>query len=264
MTAAARLTGGDIDSVRRGLRGLTRALGCERPAQGVPIRFDLALMRSDTDLVGLSDRLTDGDERRFSLCLQGPPGTGKSACVRYLADRLGLEVMQKRASDLMSPWVGETERKIAEAFREARDEEAFLVFDEADSLLADRRHAVRNWEVSQTNEMLTWMESHPLPFACTTNFADRLDAATLRRFVFKIALDYLAPDQAVSAFRGYFDLDPPAEVSQLATLTPGDFAVVRRKAEVLRCLDDAALLARMLHEECEAKPDRRRPIGFRA
>lgn len=264
VTAAARLTGGDIDSVRRGLRGLARALGCERPAQGVPARFDLALMRSDMDLVGLADRLADGNERRFSLCLHGPPGTGKSACVRYLADRLGLEVVQKRASDLMSPWVGETERKIAEAFRQARDEEAFLVFDEADSLLADRRHAVRNWEVSQTNEMLTWMESYPLPFACTTNVADRLDAATLRRFVFKIALDYLAPDQAVSAFRGYFDLDPPAEVSQLATLTPGDFAVVRRKAEVLRCLDDPALLARMLHEECEAKPDRRRPIGFRA
>ena len=263
VTAAARLTGGDIDSVRRGLQGLARALGCERPVQGVPVRFDLALMRSDTDLVGLADRLTDGNERRFSLCLQGPPGTGKSACVRYLADRLGLEVVQKRASDLMSPWVGQTERKIAEAFREARDEEAFLVFDEADSLLADRRHAVRNWEVSQTNEMLTWMESHPLPFACTTNFAERLDAATLRRFVFKIALDYLAPGQAASAFRGYFGIDAPAEVSQLATLTPGDFAVVRKKAEILRCLDDPTALAGMLREECDAKEERRSSIGFR-
>ena len=263
VTAAARLTGGDIDSVRRGLQGLARALGCERPVQGVPVRFDLALMQSDTDLVGLADLLTDGNERRFSLCLQGPPGTGKSACVRYLADRLGLEVVQKRASDLLSPWVGQTERKIAEAFREARDEEAFLVFDEADSLLADRRHAVRNWEVSQTNEMLTWMESHPLPFACTTNFADRLDAATLRRFVFKIALDYLAPGQAASAFRGYFGIDAPPEVSQLATLTPGDFAVVRKKAEILRCLDDPTALAGMLREECDAKEERRSPIGFR-
>ena len=112
----------------------------------MPDRFDLALMQSDTDLVGLTDRLADGGERRFSLYLQGPPGTGKSACVRYLADRLGLEVAQKRASDLLSPWVGETEGNIAEAFREARDSVAFLVFDEADSLLADRRHAVRNWK----------------------------------------------------------------------------------------------------------------------
>ena len=122
---------------------------------------------------------------------------------------------------------------------------------------------MRNWEVSQTNEMLTWMESHPLPFACTTNFADRLDAATLRRFVFKVALDYLDPDQAVSAFRGYFGLDTPPEVSQLTTLTPGDFAVVRKKAEILRCLDDPTALAGMLREECDAKEERRPPIGFR-
>ena len=77
VTAAARLTGGDIDSVRRGLRGLARSLGCERPVQGVPERFDLALMQSDTDLAGLAGRLADSGQRRFSLCLSGPPGTGK-------------------------------------------------------------------------------------------------------------------------------------------------------------------------------------------
>ena len=35
--------------------------------------------------------------------------------------------------------------------------------------------------------MLTWMESHPLPFACTTNFAEHLDPATLRRFELELA-----------------------------------------------------------------------------
>ena len=112
--------------------------------------------------------------------------------------------MQKRASDLMSMWVGETERTIAEAFAETRDAESFLVFDEADSMLADRRLAERNWEVSQVNEMLTWMESHPFPFAVMTNLRERLDPATLRRFTFKIALDYLSPEQARVAFRTYF------------------------------------------------------------
>ena len=101
--------------------------------------------------------------------------------------------MQKRASYLLSKWVGESEQQIAAAFAEARDTEAFLVFDEADSLLADRRLAERTWEVSQVNEMLTWMESHPLPFACTTNFATRLDEATRRRFVFPVTLRYLTP-----------------------------------------------------------------------
>ena len=49
----------------------------------------------------------------------------------------------------------------------------------------------------------------------------------------------------------------------MATLTPGDFAVVRKKAEILRCLDDPRALADMLREECDAKGERCQPIGFR-
>ena len=202
-------------------------------------------------------------ERGFSLCLQGPPGTGKSAFARYLAECLGLEVVKKRASDLLSPWVGETEQQIAAAFAEARDAEAFLIFDEADSLLADRRSAHRNWEVSQVNEMLTWMESHPLPFACTTNFGEHLDPATLRRFVFKVRLDYLAPEQVEQAFWAYFALPAPNDITDFGALTPGDFAVVRRRAKILHKLEAPEALGAMLRAECEAKPDRPRPIGFR-
>ena len=262
-TAAARLGGGDIEAVRRGVQSLSRVLSCAKPPQGTPTRFDLGLVHADVDPCVFADRLERSGERRFSLCLHGSPGTGKSALVRYLAERLELEVMQRRASDLISMWVGETEKRIAAAFAEALDTGAFLVFDEADSLLADRRFAHRSWEVSQVNEMLTWMESHPLPFACTTNFGEYLDPATLRRFVFKIQLDYLAPTQAEAAFRGYFGLTPPAEVAALTALTPGDFAVVRRKAEILDRLDKPEALAAMLRDECDAKPDRPRAIGFR-
>ena len=255
VTAAARLGGGSIADVRRGVHSLARAMsGNTAPTQRTPEEFDPALIRADVDPVQLAERLGESRTRRFSLCLQGPPGAGKSAFVRHLADRLRLEVLQKRASDLMSRWVGETEKQIAEAFAEARDAEAFLVFDEADSLLADRRLAQRSWEVSQVNEMLTWMESHPLPFACTTNLGDRLDPATLRRFTFKIALDYLSPEQARAAFHAYFGIEPLSMIDGLATLTPGDFAVVRRKAEILGCLEEPRVLVGMLGAECKAKP----------
>ncbi len=263
-TAAARVAGGGVETVRLGVRSLSRVLGCEKPPQGTPERFDPALIRADTDPVALAGRIARSGARRFSLCLQGPPGTGKSVWVRFLAERLGLEVIQKRTSDLLSMWVGGTEKRIADAFAEARDAGAFLVFDEADSLLADRRFAVRNWEVSQVNEMLTWMESHPLPFACTTNFGERLDPATLRRFTFKAALDYLDPDRACAAFRTYFGMEPPACLRDLAALTPGDFAVVRRKAEILDLLGEPEALAEMLRKECEAKPGTPQVMGFRA
>ena len=158
------------------------------PLRGTLARFDLSLIHADVDPCVLADSLVQSAERRFSLCLQGPPGTGKSALVRYLAERLGLEVMQRRASDLMSMWVGETEQQVASAFAEARDAGAFLVFDEADSLLAG--------------------------------------------------------------------------LSALTALTPGDFAVVRRKAEILDRLQEPDALTAMLRDECEAKPGRPRAIGF--
>ena len=263
--AAASLCGGDLAAVRLGVQSLSRVISGEKPAinQGAPERFDLALIRADVDPVGFAERLEKTGGKQFSLCLQGPPGSGKSAFVRYLAERLGLQVTQKRASDLMSMWVGETERHIADIFAEARAEGSILVFDEADSLLADRRGAVCSWEISQVNEMLTWMESHPLPFACTTNFGENLDPATLRRFTFKIALDYLMPSQSKAAFRTYFGMEAPSRIEELTVLTPGDYAVVRRKAEILGNLQDPKALAQLLAAECEAKPDHRPKIGFR-
>ncbi len=262
--AAARLCGGDLETVRRGVRSLSRVMDGEKPpaAQGTPERFDPSLTRADIDPVEFAERLTKQGGKRFSICLQGPPGTGKSAFVRYLAERLGLQVTQKRASDLMSMWVGETEQQIATAFAEARTEGSILVFDESDSLLADRRRAVRSWEVIQVNEMLTWMESHPLPFACTTNFGENLDPATLRRFTFKIALDYLTRDQSQTAFRTYYALEAPVEVEDLTNLTPGDFALVRRKAQILGHLQEPKALAELLRAECEAKPNHSRRVGF--
>ena len=261
-TAAARIGDGSLDTVRFGVRSLSKLLGSNKPPQQAPAEFELDLIRADTDPELLADRIVSTARRDFSLCLQGPPGTGKSAFARYLAERLGLEVIHKRASDLKSMWVGQTERLIAGAFAEARDAEAFLIFDEADSLLSDRRRAERSWEVSQVNEMLTWMESHPLPFACTTNFVDRLDEATLRRFTFKIGLDYLTAEQARFAFGKFFALEPPTGLNLISGLTPGDFAVVRKKADVLGCLGEPDTLAAMLRAECDAKPNRPKSIGF--
>ena len=263
VTAAARLGDGTLAHVRHGVRGLARVLSGDRPpVQRPPDKYDPALIRANVDPVQLADRLVASGARHFSLSLQGPPGTGKSAFVRYLADRLGLEVVQKRASDLLSMWVGGTEANIAEAFAEARDAEAVLVFDEADSLLADRRLAERSWEVSQVNEMLTWMESHPFPVAFTTNFGERLDPATLRRFTFKIVLDYLSSEQVRAAFCMYFDMEPAGEIAELRILTPGDFVVVLRKGKILGCLSDMKALAEMLRAECEAKSSCPRGIGF--
>ncbi|PLX88395.1 MAG: AAA family ATPase [Desulfuromonas sp.] len=223
-----------------------------------------ALIHTDTDVGTLADRLATTRARDFSLCLYGPPGTGKSAYVRYLAERTQMPVLFKRASDLLSTWVGGSEKNIATAFEEAQDKEAFLVFDEADSLLSDRRYARQSWEVSQVNEMLTWMESHPLPFACTTNLKERLDQAAMRRFTFKCHFGYLTSDQVPIAFRHFFGQNlGPNDARRLSTLTPGDFAVVRKKIRFFEKEQSSAQLIDLLQQEVEAKNEiHQRTIGF--
>jgi len=222
------------------------------------IDFNPALLNTDTDLVKLTERILGGRLSAFSLCLFGAPGTGKSEYARHLAERMGLEVLHKRASDLLSMWVGQTEKNIAAAFQEARKGKKFLIFDEADSFLLDRGLAKNSWEVSEVNEMLTWMESHPYPVACTTNLMERLDKASLRRFTFKVKYDYLTPAQARLAFRHFFGQD--FEI-KLEALTPGDFAVAARKASILG-LTDPAELAELLAQEQEAKGVKSVGLGF--
>lgn len=167
---------------------------------------------------------------------------------------MGMPRLRKRGSDLFGMYVGQTEKAIAAAFAEARADGSILLFDEADSFLGSRRQAVRSWEVTQVNEMLTWMERHPLPFICTTNLVERLDEAAGRRFLFMARFQFLRPDQVVDAFVRFFDVDPPLGLESLTCLTPADFAIVRRKAEMLAGDFDPILIARLLRQENAAKP----------
>lgn len=82
------------------------------------------------------------------LCLYGAPGTGKTAFVKHLADASGAPLVQKKASDLLSARVGDTEDNIACMFHEARRQRAILLLDEADSFLQDRHHAQHSWEIT--------------------------------------------------------------------------------------------------------------------
>jgi SpoVK/Ycf46/Vps4 family AAA+-type ATPase len=262
---AAELAGGGLAEVRRAVDGMARVVHGRplTPAGGEGAPFDFRLVNTDLDLDSLVRRVTrNNDIRAFSLCLNGPPGTGKTAFARHLALAMGLRPLKKRASDLLSKWIGGTEKRIARAFEEAREDEAFLICDEADALLSERAGAERSWELSQVAEMLTWMEAHPLPFCCTTNLVARLDRASLRRFTFKVKFDHLSRAQVGLAFEVFFGLPAPAAVLALANLTPGDFAVVRRKAAILGQAEDARALARMLRAESAAKPDAAKPIGF--
>ncbi|MEZ5843667.1 MAG: AAA family ATPase [Hyphomicrobiaceae bacterium] len=254
---AARLAGGGVGTIEHAAKGIMRAVTGFTGRQMIAIpAFDPELTTASQDLIVLADQLVGGKARAFSLCLSGPPGTGKSAFARYLAGRLGLEVLLKRASDLLGPYVGQTERAIADAFDEAREAGAVLVFDEADSLLMDRREAVRSWEISQVNEMLTWMEDHPLPVCFTTNLMDRMDTASLRRFTFHVRFSAMDRRALARAWKVFFGRDvAPADGLIYHNLTPGDFAKARKQAEMLGILADDEQLTALIAEIARAKPE---------
>lgn len=208
------------------------------------------LVNTDIDIKDLTSKIKTCCRLNFSLCLYGEPGTGKSLYARYLAKELGIEVILKRASDLMSMYVGETEHNIADAFAEAKAKKAMLIIDEADSFLHSRNSAQRRWEVSQVNEMLTWMEAHEYPFVCTTNLLDTLDEASLRRFTFKIKFDFMKKEQVDKAFEHFFGIKD-AEVN-IKGLTAGDFSTVKKKADFLG-ITSKEELAKMLEDEVKIK-----------
>ncbi|MFZ4397918.1 MAG: AAA family ATPase, partial [Kiritimatiellia bacterium] len=146
----------------------------------------------------------DPDSPRMNLLLFGPPGTGKTAFIHYLGQSLGLNVVTKTGSDLLGMYVGETEKNIQEAFREAGREASILFLDEIDGLLRTRADAHQGWEVSKVNEILRQMEEFGGVLACATNFADSLDPAALRRFTFKLEFGCLTEDGKRAFFRRMF------------------------------------------------------------
>ena len=233
----------------------------------LPETYDPAFIRADADIEGIAAGLKTTKTGR--LCLYGPPGTGKTAYGRWLAERLEVPLLVKRGSDLMSMWVGGTEKNIAESFRQAETEGALLLIDEIEGFLQDRREARHSWEVTGVNEMLTRMESFPGIFIASTNLLDSLDQAALRRFDLKIKFDFLLPRQSQALLESYcntLNLDIPdtalaARLGRLNNVTPGDFAAVARRYR-FQPVCSAADMVVALEEECSLKENFKRPIGF--
>ncbi len=251
-----------------------RAMGHRTVAKSSPLpgHYDPAVLNTDNDLDRIAAGLGAGRPAR--LCLYGPPGTGKSALGVHLARTLDRPLLAKRGSDLISPWIGGTERNLAAAFEEAGDENAVLLIDEADGFLQDRGRARNSWEITGVNELLTQMEAFDGIFVASTNLVETLDAAALRRFDFKIRFDFLDRGQRrrlldnVLRAHGAPDVVDGASLRRLDRmdrLTPGDFANVLRQLAVTGEAVGAASLLDLLEAELRMKPGAERSgIGFLA
>jgi len=182
--------------------------------------------------------------KQGTICFYGMPGTGKTQLAEYIAMQCDQPLLIKPASELLSMWLGETEKKIAEAFDEAKSEGAIFLLDEGDSFLQDRSRAQHSWQVTQVNELLQKMERFPGIFILATNLFEGIDAAAVRRFTFKLEFLALRQEQRVKMLCSELDWDfeklseaergkIDVEVGTIQYLTPGDFATVKRQANIL-------------------------------
>ena len=178
----------------------------------------------------------------------------------------------RRASDLQSMWLGETEKLIRAAFDEAQDEGGVLLIDEADSFLSDRSAASRSWERSQVNELLQCMERFDGIFIAATNMIEALDKASLRRFTYKVEFLQLSFDQRIAMLRDQLRASPVSDeewlhlrsrLGRLDGLTVGDFAVVAAQSAVRTLGITAEERVAMLEAELRLRlPSGGRVLGF--
>lgn len=255
------------------LRGILKAQGHPDPVLSCEETmatdvYDVTYLNTEGDLPQMAALLKESQSAR--LCLYGPPGTGKTAFGKWLAREIGRPLHVRRASDLLSPFIGHTEQKIASAFEKALSDDAILMIDEVDSFLQDRSKAMRSWEVTQVNELLTRMETFHGVFIATTNRLEHLDPASLRRFDLKLCFDYLAPhqiDQLLSAWCRSLGISTPGTkyvgmIQSMKSVTPGDFAAVARRHRFQPFADGDEFL-HALADDCTIKTGSSRSIGFR-
>jgi hypothetical protein len=143
-----------------------------------------------------------GFDRKLSLgkglnaLFSGPPGTGKTMAAEVIANELQLDLYRIDLSQVVSKYIGETEKNLHQIFQESQGGNAILFFDEADALFGKRsevKDAHDRYANIEVGYLLQKMEEHEGVAILATNLSQHIDEAFLRRMHFIIEFPF--PDQ---------------------------------------------------------------------
>jgi hypothetical protein len=175
--------------------------------------------------------------RGVRMLFAGPPGTGKTLSAEVLAGELALELLVVDISRVVSKWIGETEKNLAEVFDAAERAQAVLFFDEADALFGKRTEvsdAHDRYANLETAYLLARLERFEGLAVLATNLRQNIDPAFTRRLEFVV--DYEEPSVAEreALWRCHLPagapLAPDVDVAELASLYPVVGALIRNAA----------------------------------
>ncbi|MBL9006058.1 MAG: ATP-binding protein [Myxococcales bacterium] len=152
--------------------------------------------------------------RGISALFVGPSGTGKTLAAEVLANELRLDLYRVDLSQVVSKYIGETEKNLRRVFDAAEQGGAVLLFDEADALFGKRSEVkdshdrYANIEVSY---LLQRMEAYQGVSILTTNLRAALDTAFLRRIRFVVNFPFPSASQRAEIWRRAIPPTAPSE-----------------------------------------------------
>jgi transitional endoplasmic reticulum ATPase len=204
------------------------------------------------------------------VLLSGPPGTGKTLLARALANQCESSFISIKGPELLSKWIGESEKGIREVFRRAKQAAPCIVFfDEIDSI-ASRRGAEFGGNavdrvIAQLLTELDGIEGRTgVTVVAATNRSDLIDTALLRpgRFDLVVELDYPDEGERATIFRIHTKdrpVDPEISLEELARLTEGrngaDIEAICRRASLLAMREWIAPRLNLQHVEVTEATD---------
>ena len=131
--------------------------------------------------------------RGLSVLFSGPPGTGKTMGAQVMAKELHLKMYKVDLSQIISKYIGETERNLKEVFDEAALSNAILFFDEADALFGKRTNVKDSHDKYanvETSFLLQKIEEYDGVSILASNFMQNIDEAFLRRLTFIVKFPF--------------------------------------------------------------------------
>jgi SpoVK/Ycf46/Vps4 family AAA+-type ATPase len=181
------------------------------------------------------------------MLFAGAPGTGKTLAAEVLASTIGVDLLVVDLARLVSKWLGETEKNLADVFDAAERTQSVLLFDEADALFGKRTEvndAHDRYANLETAYLLARLERFEGLAILSTNLRENIDTAFTRRLEYIVGFDEPSVDERAAIWRCHLPdnapLAPDVRVAELASLYPIVGGLIRNASVAAAFLASAA------------------------